>query len=273
MAPRALILALALAGLLASALPAEAATGRAAFVSDLVVNEEVTGDLVAVGGNVRLGPDARVHGHVIAVFGRVDAHPESWVEGRVLAIRSLAALTLDAGTVPTPAIDLALRLLTGGGWLLVTCALAVLFPLAVRANGDLLPRLGLRVVVLGLLAVVTLLAAVIAALGLGPAIGVPLVTGLMLLFFAVKAVGLAVLGAALGARVLRRALRRIPPPSFEVFCGVALLLLVRLLPAVGGALWNAVSVVALGGGIFALALAASSDRVALVLRLGGPARH
>jgi hypothetical protein len=274
MAPRALILGLALAGLILSAsAPASAATGRASFVADLVVDDEVTGDVVAVGGNVRLGPDAKVHGHVIAVFGRVEADPQARVDGRVLAIRSLAALSLHAGAAQPPTVDLALRLLTAGGWLLVTTALAVLFPIAVRANGDLLPRLGIRVAVLGVLSVVTLIAAVIAALGLGPAVGVPLVTGLMLLFFAVKAAGLTVLGAALGAATLRRPLRRILPPSFEVLCGVALLLLVRLLPGIGAVMWNVVSVVALGSGIFALALAASSDPVALILRLGGPERH
>ncbi len=274
MASRALTRALVLAGLLIAALPAAAAApGRAAFVSDIVVDDEVAGDVVALGGDVRLGPGARVHGHVIAVFGRVDADPAAVVDGRVIAIRSLAALTTHPDQVPGTATAAAVRLLTAGGWLLITTGLALLFPFPVRANAELVPRLGWRAVVLGALAWITLVAALVASLGLGPAVGVPLATGLWLLFLAVKAVGLAVLGAALGAVVLRRILRRIPPPSAEVLVGVAVLLTIRLLPMVGGTAWTVVSVVALGSGVFTLALAASSDPVALTLRLGGSARH
>jgi len=274
MAPRRLILFLVLMGVSIPVVAAPIPAGRAAFVSDLTVDDEVAGDVVAIGGDVHLGPHARVHGHVIAVFGRVDADPGARVEGRIIAIRSLASLTLQADSPATPlGIDVAVRALTGGGWLLVTTALAFLLPTWVRANGELLPRLGMRVLVLGLLAYVTLIAALLAALGLGPAIGVPLGIGLWLVFFAGKAIGLAVLGAAIGARVLRPLVGRILPPSFEVFVGVALLLGLRFLPWVGDPAWTAMSLVALGAGTFAGALAVSSEPMLGLLRLGGPARH
>jgi hypothetical protein len=274
MAARRLILLLCLLGASAPVTAASAAPGRAAIVSDLRVDEEVAGDVVALGGDVHLGPHARVHGHVIAVFGRVVADPGAVVEGRIIAIRSLASLTVHPGGAGAPrGIDVAVRALTAGGWLLVTTALAFLFPTWVRANGDLLPQLGLRVVVLGALAFVTLIAALLAALGLGPAAGVPLATGLWLIFFAGKAIGLAVLGTAIGARALRSLVGRILPPSFEVFIGVALLLCLRFLPWIGDAAWTAVSLVALGSGTFAAALAVSSEPVLGILRFGGPARH
>jgi hypothetical protein len=274
MAARRLILLLVLVGAAAPVTAAPVAPGRAAIVSNLRIDEEVAGDVVALGGDVHLGPHARVHGHVIAVFGRVAADPGAVVEGRIIAIRSLASLSVHPGGAGAPrGIDVAVRALTAGGWLLVTTALAFLFPTWVRANGDLLPRLGLRVVVLGVLAFVTLIAALVAALGIGPAAGVPLATGLWLVFFAGKAAGLAVLGSAVGARALRPAVRRILPPTFEVFAGVALLLGLRFLPWVGDPAWTAVSLVALGAGTFAAALALSSEPMLGILRLGGSARR
>ena len=274
MAARRLILCLALFGTSVPVAAAPVAPGRAAIVSDLTINEEVAGDVVALGGDVHLGPHARVHGHVIAVFGHIDAAPAAVVEGRIIAIRSLASLTVQPGGAAAPrGIDVAVRALTAGGWLLVTTALAFLFPTWVRANGDLVPRLGLRVVVLGGLAFVTLIAALLAALGMGPAVGVPLATGLWLVFFAGKAAGLAVLGSVVGASTLRALVHRILPPSFEVFVGVVLLLSLRFLPWIGDPAWTAVSLVALGAGTFAAALALSSEPALGILRLGGSARR
>ena len=73
---------------------------------------------------------------------------------------------------------------------------------------------------------------------------------LMVLFVAVKAVGLAVIGADLGRRAVARSGFSTLPTSVDVFIGVALLLFIRLLPWVGGFFWAAVSVFALGAGAF-----------------------
>ena len=113
---------------------------------------------------------------------------------------------------------------------------------------------------LELLVAVTVFAAMVAAVGLGPRLGVPLGAALTLVALVGKGYGLAVLGGALGSR-LTRTVRRRPPLTAQVFTGVALLLLARLVPVVGEAAWTLVSVTALGAGVFVLALAPDSSAV------------
>jgi len=52
--------------------------------------------------------------------------------------------------------------------------------------------------------------------------------------------------------VLRCVFERPMPLTLEVFTGVALLLLVRFVPLVGGVLWSVCSIAALGTGIIAV---------------------
>jgi hypothetical protein len=113
----------------------------------------------------------------------------------------------------------------------------------------LFPRLGLKVVAVGVLLYLTFIAACVAALGFGPGLAVGLIATLVVVFLAVKAVGLTVLGGALGGWMLR-AVRSAPPLTVEVVVGVAAMLLVRFVPIVGGLVWEAVSIVALGAGVF-----------------------
>jgi hypothetical protein len=93
----------------------------------------------------------------------------------------------------------------------------------------------------------------VAMLGMGPGFGVPLVVLVAVVFAAGKALGLAVLGGALGGLILRRLRWR--PLTVDVFLGVALLLLLRLLPVVGGVVWTVASLAALGAAATTLALA------------------
>ena len=117
-----------------------------------------------------------------------------------------------------------------------------------------LPPLGIKVPALGMMAGLTIFATLIAALGLGPVLGVPLVGGLMVVFFVARAVGLTVLGCWLGALVLKRWVRHPLPISLEVFVGVLVLLAVRFLPMVGETMWTLVSLVALGASIAVLSV-------------------
>ena len=111
------------------------------------------------------------------------------------------------------------------------------------------PSLGLRIPALGVLVAVTVVASLIAALGLGPALGVPLVAGLMVVFFVAKAIGLTVLGCWLGNAMLRRGVHHPLPISLEVFCGVLVMLVLRFLPVAGETLWNVISLASLGAAI------------------------
>ena len=257
--------------LVLAALPV-AASPRTTVFSDLVIDEPVAGDVVAFEADVRLGPGADVAGdvvviggdleladgarvgrHVVAVFGRLQADPGAAVAGRTLVFSSLSAVALRPGAAESPQVDLAVRLLSSGGWLLVTTALAFGFAARLRFGVWLLPGLGLRVLVLGVAAGLTFFAAVVAALGLGPSLGMPLAAALTVVFFAVRAVGLTVIGGLLGAALLRRWSLSPLPLTLEVFLGVLVLELLRFVPLIGGVVWSLCALAALGAGILTLA--------------------
>jgi hypothetical protein len=258
MAPRRLILLAAFVLLLAHGTAAWSAPARVAALSELEVDEPVDGDVVALAGDIVLGPKADVRGHAIAVFGEVRAAPGARVAGRMIGLSSLAGLAvLPAAGEDAARLRIAVRLLVAGGWLLATTLVAVLWPARIRWGMVALPRLGLRVAVLGAMVALTLLAALIAAIGLGPAVGLLLAAALGVMFLAVKAVGLAVLGGSLGRAVLGRlSFGRGLPLSSAVFVGMLALLMARFLPVVGGAAWTVVSLLALGAGVFAVTIAA-----------------
>jgi hypothetical protein len=260
------LLALSVSGAAASA------SGRTAVLSDLEVNEPVSGDVVVFGADLELGPMARIDGdavavggdirvadgavisrHVVSVFGGAQVPHGADVGGRVLSFSSLATL-LPAPSVQRPSLhaSVSMHVLTAGGWLLVTTGLAFLFPIRMRYGAWAVPVLGFKIPVLGMMAGLTVIASLIAALGLGPGLGVPLVAALMVAIFVAKSVGLTVLGCWAGAAVLQRWVRHPLPISLEVFVGVLVLLALRFMPIVGETVWTLISLVALGASIGAV---------------------
>lgn len=238
---------------------APAADRSTAIGEGLEVNRPVDGDAVVIGGDLHLGPEARVSGDAIAILGTVVADPGAEVAGRTIAIRSLATLSLDpavhAGDAVTPA---ALSLLSLGGWLLLATGVAYVVPRKVALGIAGVTAIGWRLLVLGILSVVTVVAALVAVLGLGPGLGVPLGVALYVVFIILKAVGLTVLGGVLGRFLLARVDQPDLPLPIQVMAGLLPLLAVRFVPVLGGAAWGAVSIVALGAGVFAAAVAAAA---------------
>ncbi|MFV2073088.1 MAG: hypothetical protein ACC742_10620 [Thermoanaerobaculales bacterium] len=267
--PAVIVLALLSIPLVSMAIP-----GRTSVLSDLRVDQPVDGDVVVFGADLELGPEAIIDGdaiavggdvrvasgaevgrHVVAVFGEAATGPGAEVGGRVLSFVSLASLSPGSGGEPRPPrLDLAMRLLTSGGWLLVTTALAFLMPTRIRYGVWAVPALGARVVFLGVMVGLTLVAALVAVLGLNPALGVSMAMAVMVVFFAGKVVGLTVLGGWTGSAVLRRWVPHPLPITVEVFVGMLVLLALRFLPVVGGTLWIGVSLTALGTCVAVLTL-------------------
>jgi hypothetical protein len=268
--------------LLLSTIPgaAQAAPGRTASLTDLEVNgfidgdavvfgadlilgddAVVTGDAVAVGGDLRMAEGAQVGRHAVAVFGRAEVPRGADVGGRVLSFASLANLTQrEASTGEPSRVTFAMRLLTSGGWLLVTTGLAFLFPIRMRYGAWAVPVAGVKIPALGLLVGLTVVASLVAALGLGSGLGVPLVAALMVAFFAAKAIGLTVLGCCVGSSVLGRWIHHPLPISLEVFVGVMVLLAVRFLPLAGETMWNLISIFALGASIAVIGVPSGTIR-------------
>lgn len=268
--------------LLLSVIPgaAEAVPGRTSTLTDLEVNgfidgdavvfgadlilgkhAVITGDAVAVGGDLRVAEGAEVGRHAVAVFGRAEVATGADVGGRVLSFASLANLAQKSDvTGRSPRVTFAMRLLTSGGWLLVTTGLAFLFPIRMRYGSWAVPVAGLKIPALGLLVVLTVAASLVAVLGLGSGLGVPLVAALMVAFFAAKTIGLTVLGCFVGSSVLGRWIHHPMPISLEVFVGVMILLAIRFLPLAGETMWNLISIFALGASIAVIGVPADTVR-------------
>ncbi len=244
-----LIVGLLVAGIAST----EAATDVFRFATDLDVNSEIEGDAVVLAGDLTLGPQARVHGDAVAVLGTVHLDDQARVEGRVIALPSLAALDPDpirAGGSAT--LRPGLFLITAGLWLVATTLVGLIWPQRLRAAVADLRRTGWRLAFLGVVVVITLFAALVVVLGLGPMWGVPLAGCLMVIFLMIKAVGLAVLGVWITGLAPARWSGKGWPISLNVFVGVSILLLVRLVPILGGTLWGLVSIAALGVGVFSV---------------------
>ncbi len=246
--------ALILAALATVALPAAAAPGHLAVLDDIRIDGPVQGDVVALGGNVFLGPHARVEGHAVAVLGRVEAAEGATITGQRISVSSLAALELgSAGSTVSLRLVWGIRLLTWGFWLLLATLLVVLFPSRIVRGVWTVGRFPAGSLGLGVLAALTLMAALVAVFSVGPALGLPGALALLLLFGAGKALGITVIGGMLGGAVLRRITGRSFPMAFEAALGVGLLLGLRMLPVAGGALWAIASVWGLGAAVVALA--------------------
>lgn len=232
-----------------------AAPGRAVVLQPVAVDGPIDGDVVAVGGDIHLGANADVRGDVVALFGAVDRAPGAHVGGRVLAVSSLSGLVLARGSVGRSSrSQLGVRLLVAGLWLFATTLVAAAAPRRSVAGSWAVDRVGWRSVVVGALVSVTLVAALIAALGSGPALTVPLTAAVMVVFMAGKAFGLVLVGAVVGRRVLAAVRRGQSQVTFEVFLGVGVLLVLRFLPVVGGVIWTVVSIWALGACVLGAAL-------------------
>jgi len=273
MADRRLITGLLL--LLSLAVPggAEASPARTSILEPLVVTGVVDGDVVVVAGDVTLAATADVRGHVVALFGRVHREPGARVGGSTIGVSSLAGLELYRDpTGHDDRSEAGLRLLLSGLWLTAATLLAAALPGRLRRSSWMVGVLGLRIVVLGALVLMTAVAALVVAIGLGPGLGVPLAALVMVLFLAAKVFGVTVLGAALGAWLSSRLLRRTVPLPFAVMLGVVPLLALRMVPAAGAAVWTVVSVLALGAGVFAVVLSPAEDGLRLTVRSGVPRR-
>ncbi len=252
---------------------AEASPARTAILEALEVTGVVDGDVVVIAGDVTLAAGADVRGHVVAVFGRVHREPGARVVGSTIGVSSLAGLELYRDPAGHDDLsEVGLRLLVSGLWLTAATVLAALLPGRLRRSSWMVGVLGLRVAVLGALVLVTAVAALVAAIGLGRGLGIPVAALVMMVFLAAKVLGVTVLGAALGAWVSERLLRRTVPLPLAVMLGVVPLLALRMVPAAGGAMWTVVSVLALGAGVFAVVLAPAEEAYGVSVRSGVPRR-
>lgn len=214
------------------------------MLGDVTVDAPVDGDVVALGGNVELGPAAEVSGEAVAVGGVVSG--SGVVRGRVVAIGSLrpGSATGASGDLRTA---LGLHLLRIGGWVVLGTAILLLLPRTIHANVQRLQAQPLRTAMIGLVMLtVWLAAAILAAVVVRSAVGAGLLlagTGLLLV---IKTLGIVAAAWRLGeltVALLPLGLRGEVPRT-----GIALAALATLsiLPVVGPAVWVAANVLGIG---------------------------
>ncbi|MFN2632136.1 MAG: hypothetical protein ABR610_01785 [Thermoanaerobaculia bacterium] len=224
-----------------------------AVFSDVTVDSRVSGNVIVWGGNVRFGPAGSVDGN-LSVFGgeaspaRPGALP---VSGTVSTPGSLLRLYLEEmHRAPwqgggSGAAARGLRMMALSLWLLASLLLLWAFGSPFARAAAAAERDWAGALLAGALGVLTLFLAAAAALALLPSgISVPLALTFAALAVAAKVFGMAALFLLLGQKLLKN----VAPPRrpAALACGFGLLAAASLVPLVGGVLWSAASIVAVG---------------------------
>ena len=217
-----------------------------ALLGDVRVTSEVVGDVVAVGGDVELAPGSSVRGDVVALGGRTSG-PGS-VSGRVASEWGLAPFA-PSGEVPRgdAASAWGFALLRAGAWAVLGSLLLLAFPGPVRSVRRQLAGQRWWAPVVGALALLVWLAAVVLAMVVT---GSPAGAAFLLLAVAVLLVAKLV-GVVAVASLLGEAAGRHLPVALRgeiARAGVALLVLcgLTLVPVLGAAVWLLANVVGIG---------------------------
>ncbi|WP_226342457.1 polymer-forming cytoskeletal protein [Deinococcus sp. AJ005] len=205
------------------ALYSVAVHGDVRFGQNIVVSGPVDGNVIAVGGHIRLEAGARVNGEVVTLLGDVRREPGAQVSGRVNALLGHAPGDLAAlETAPPQGIGMAtaaafrplLRWLGSAAWpqIFVTLTGGALLLLFVAGLAPTLARrqrhAPMRTLALGVLAL-TALGGPALALALAGLLGPALVAAALAVV--ILAVGLSVSAYDLGRTLARRL--RLPVPD------------------------------------------------------------
>ena len=214
----------------------------------------VEGEIVAVGGPVHVAEDARVVGDITAVGGSVDIDPDATVEGQQLGVGgSLGGLIsgvvhslMDASEAPPFVFHAAAHVVHAVALVVVTLLVLAFLPERVeRVRGFLTARPGVSV--LGGLAIAVGLVPVIVLLCIS-IVGIPLVPVFLMAVAALLAMGITAAATWLGDRL--PVLQGRKSPFVALLLGVAVLVLVALVPFVGSLAVAALTFAAGGAALF-----------------------
>lgn len=257
------------AALLLAAAPAVASPGVTSFGRDIVISQPVAGRVVAVfsdvridapvsgdvivwGGDVSFGPSGEVLSN-LSVFGGdvVGANGPVPVRGTVSTPGTLLRFYLDEmqrapwQTGERPGTLTGLRLVVLAFWLAVGLLLLYMFGSPFARAAASAESNWTAAMLAGVLGVLALFITAAAALAILPsAISVPVVLLVAFLGVAAKVFGMAALFLLLGQKIMRRFAPARRPSDLAI--GFSLLGAISLIPLVGGVVWSAASVVAVG---------------------------
>jgi hypothetical protein len=232
----------------------------------------VEGEIVAVGGPVYVAEGARVAGDITAVGGPVDIDPGATVEGQQVGvggslgglISGLVHSLTDASEAPPSVFHALAHLVHAVALVVVTLLVLAFLPERVeRVRSFLTARPGTSV--LGGLAIAVGLVPVIVLLCIS-IVGIPLVPVFLMVVAALLAMGMTAAATWLGDRL--PVLQGRKSPFVALLLGVAVLVLVTLVPFVGNLAVAALTFAAGGAALFSRF--GESERTAPASPAAGP---
>jgi hypothetical protein len=234
----------------------EALGDVAAVEGSVEVSGRVDGDVVVLGGDVRLLSSARIGGDVHVLGGVIRALPGARVQGRMVSYptASSALVTLIEG--PSLGLGFSSPLVVGTKLALLSAWAALLLLLFAASGRQVLETAGeirrepfrsFFVGLTGLLALV--LTGLFFSAFTGGLVGVPLLVLVILLALLLKLWGMTAVFYALGEWLARRVLHRRPRPLNAATLGLLVLGAVKFLPWLGVWAWTAASLIGIGASL------------------------
>jgi hypothetical protein len=228
----------------------------AAVEGSIEISGRVTGDVVVLGGDVRLLPTARVGGDVSALGGVIRAAPGARVEGRMVSYPTASSAWVTLLEGPSLGLGFASRLVIGAK-LALLAAWAALLLLLFAASGrqvlgtaDGVRREPFRSFFIGLTGVLALvLTALFFSVFTGGLVGVPMLALVVLLALILKLWGMVAVFYALGEWLARRVFHRRPRPLNAATLGLLVMGAVKFLPWIGVWTWMAATLIGIGAAL------------------------
>lgn len=228
----------------------------AAVEGSVEISGRVTGDVVVLGGDVRLLPTARVGGDVSALGGVIRASPGARVEGRMVSYPTASSAWVTLMEGPSLGLGFASRLVVGAKLALLAAwaALLLLFFAAsgreVLGTADGVRREPFRSFWIGLIGVLALvLTGLFFSVFTDGLVGVPLLVLVVLLAMILKLWGMVAVFYALGEWLDRRLLHRRLRPLNAATLGLLVMGGIKFLPWIGVWTWTAATLIGIGAAL------------------------
>jgi len=238
------------------AVAGEALADVAALQGSVEVSGRVAGDVIVLGGNVRLTPAAQVDGDVYALGGAIDAAPGARIGGRSVSYPTASSAWLTLMEGPTIGLSATSPLVLGAKVALLAAWAALLLVFFAASGRQVLETAGgvrrepFRSFFVGLTGVLAMLmTALFLSAFAGALIGVPLLVLVVLLALVLKLWGMIAVFYALGDWVARHVFHRRARPLTAATCGLLILGALKFIPWIGIWTWTAATLIGVGAAL------------------------
>lgn len=216
----------------------------------------VGGDVITLGGDVRLAPGARVEGDIFVLGGRLEAAPDARVGGRSVSYPGVSGAFLTMLEAPALGLEATSPVVVGVKLALLTGWMAVLLVLFSTSGREMLSTsrcvieepvrafgIGLTFVLAGIVTLVAL------NLTLAALIGIPFVFLVLLTAMLAKLWGMVAVFHAVGIVLARRLGRRRTLPLSAATLGLIVLGAIKLVPLLGLWVWWIATFIGIGASL------------------------